>query len=91
MSFSEDHRGGILVFNPRTLTTTIRHTYQALGLVEEPRLDDIIYVIASDSPVTLTPAPTEHTVYCSAHDTFADSFRYRRAYYLRCWCRDLSG
>ena len=36
-------------------------TYKVLGLVEEPRLDDIIYVIASDSPVTLTPAQTEQT------------------------------
>ena len=45
VGFSEDHRGGILVFNPNTRTTTIRHTYKASGLVEEQRLDDIIYVI----------------------------------------------
>jgi hypothetical protein len=49
VGFSVDHRGGILVFNPKTRTTTVRHTYKALGLVEEPRLDDIIYVIDSAS------------------------------------------
>ena len=59
VGFSEDHRGGILVFNPKNRTNTVRHTYKALGLVEEQRLDDIIYVIDSDSPITMTPAQTE--------------------------------
>ena len=59
VGFSEDHRGGILVFNPKT--TTVRHTYKALGLVEEQRLNDIIYVIDSASPITMTPAQTEQT------------------------------
>ena len=61
VGLSEDHRGGILVFNPKTRTTTVRHTYKALGLVEEQRLDDIIYVIDSASPITMTPAQTEQT------------------------------
>ena len=61
VGFSEEHREGILVFNPKTRTTTIRRTYKALGLVEEQRLDDIIYVTASDSPATLTPAQAEQT------------------------------
>ena len=61
VGFSEDHRGGILVLNPKTRTTTVRHTYKALGLVEEQRLDDIIYVIDSASPITMTPAQTEQT------------------------------
>ena len=37
VGFSEDHYGGILVFNPHTRTTTVLHTYKALGLVEGPR------------------------------------------------------
>ena len=59
VGFSEELRGGILVFNPKTRTTTIRNTYKALGLVKEQRLDDIIFVTASDSPVTLSPAQAE--------------------------------
>ena len=61
VGFSEDHRGETLVFNPKNRTTTVRHTYKALGLVEEQRLDDIIYVIDSPSPVTMTPVQTEQT------------------------------
>ena len=59
--FSEHHRRGILVFDPKTRTTTIRHTYKALGLVEEQRLDNITYVVDTDSPVTMTAAQTEQT------------------------------
>ena len=72
VEFSEDHRGGILIFNPKIRTTTVRNTYKALGLVEEQRLDIIIYVIDSASPV-------------STYNTFAYSFHYRRVYYLCCW------
>ena len=59
VGFSVEHRGGILVFHPKTRTTTVCHTYKALGLVEEQRLDDIIYAIDSASPITMTPAQTE--------------------------------
>ena len=69
VGFSEDHRGGILVFNPKTRTTTVRHTYKALGLVEEQRLDDIIYVIDSASPITMTPAQTEQTQFIAPPPT----------------------
>ncbi len=41
--------------------------YKALGLVEEPRLDDIIYVVASDSDVTLTPDQAEQTQFIAPH------------------------
>ena len=37
--------------------------------MEEQRLDDIIYVIASDSPVTLTPAQTEQTQFIAPPTT----------------------
>ena len=69
VGFLEDHRGEILVFNPKTRTTTVRHTYKALGLVEEQRLDDIIYVIDSPSPVTMTPAQTEQTQFIAPPPT----------------------
>ena len=81
----------------RTRTTTVLHTtYKALGLVEEPRLDDIIYhvVIDSASPITMTPAGADRgtdTVYRSATTAFVYSLHYDRAYYLGCWCRDRSG
>ena len=57
VGFSEHHRGGILVCDPKTRTTTIRHTYKALGLVEE----QLLLIIDTDSPVTMTAAQTEQT------------------------------
>ena len=78
LRFSKDHRGGILVFNPHTRTTTVRHTYKALGLVE--CLDDNIY-------------GTDRTdaVQCCILTTFAYSFYCPRLEYVCCWCRDRSG
>ena len=61
VGFSEDDRGGILIFNPQTRTTTVRHTYKAFRLVEEQCINGIIYVIDSGFPVTMIPAQTERT------------------------------
>ena len=43
--------------------------FKALGQVEKHRLDDVIYVIDSASPVTLTPAQTEQTQFIAQPPT----------------------
>ena len=74
-------------------TTTIKHTYKALRLVKEQSLEDIIYVIDSDSPPHKHDTSTDRTdaVNCCISTTFAHSFYCSRLECLCGWCRDRSG
>ena len=60
VGFSEDHRGGILVFNPKTRTTNVRHTYKAEPCQQV--LDDANYIFAPPVSATQRRANKAHTV-----------------------------